>query len=377
MITERRYFRKRINYAVALASEAARPLLRSVVRADGASPPTSWRRGLLVGADHIGDVLYNTASLPYLRRGLPNCEWSYVASAPASEVLVTNPHVAEVITPRNRAEWVRNVSEKAFDVIVCYNSSSYWRDLILAWRLGISNRVGYVHKGFSGLVTYPIRISHPQPYPAYFRALVSQLTGEPPVWDLRPEVLTGADDDTAAQDVWGSLRLSSGRPTLACFVTSRQPTGIWPIEFFAETISRLVAMGVQVVLCGSRTDEAALEELRRRFGLSCSIMAGKLSLRPLVAFLSRCSAVLCPDSGPRHLGNAAGVPVFFFRNLWSSKVETGAYCDSEVDLAPDIEFLSQKAQHEYLVKVTPARVLDALTPVLLQTRTTGAPTTPQ
>jgi hypothetical protein len=48
------------------------------------------------------------------------------------------------------------------------------------------------------------------------------------------------------------------------------------------------------------------------------------------------------DSGPRHLGNAAGIPVLFARNLSHSKIEAGQYCSTEIDLAPDVEYLSDE-----------------------------------
>lgn len=363
MKTERRYFVKRINYAVAAASEMAQPLLQWLGQTGvQPTPPESWRRGVLLGADHIGDVLYNTASLPHLRKGLPNCEWSYVASSPAAELLRNNPHIQQVI-PRGTSHG--DLRQRRFDVAICYNSGGYWRDVISARRAAIPNRVSYVHKGFSGLVTYPITISYPQPYPAYFRDLVAQLTGQPATWGLRPQVFSRVDDEAAVATLWNELRIEASRPTLACFVTTRQPTGIWPIPSFAETLHRLFRdHSVQVVLCGSEGDKSVLEQVRDTARIDCAIAAGRLSVTALALFLARCSAVLCPDSGPRHLANAANVPVFFFRNLRSSRAETGKYCESEVDLSPDAELVPPSEQIRYLAAVTPADVITAMLPKL-------------
>ncbi len=83
MLPNRKRFRSSGKYALACGSEVLSPLLRALSRSDRETPPQAWRRGLILGADHIGDVLYNTASLAHLRAGLPECHWSYVAEPPA------------------------------------------------------------------------------------------------------------------------------------------------------------------------------------------------------------------------------------------------------------------------------------------------------
>ncbi len=98
----------------------------------------------------------------------------------------------------------------SFDVALCYNSSSTSRDLLFAARLKIPNRIGYPDKGFSGLVTFPIRIQYPQPYPAYFRDLVGQVTSCVPDWSLRPQIFPTSEDEAAAEAAWEHLELSSG-----------------------------------------------------------------------------------------------------------------------------------------------------------------------
>ena len=328
---------------------------------------------MLLGETHIGDVLYNTASLPALHKGLPDCEWHYLAESPAAEVLATNPHLASVINyPRPRfnkpfavsarIEEVESIlREQDFDVAICYNSGMYWRDLLLATRLGVPNRVGYTHKGFSGLVTFPISINYPQPYSAYFRDLVAQVTGYAADWPLRPVIFTTEYDDLLAANTWNGQAFDSAKPVLACFVTTRQPTGVWPAEYFGETLSLLSNRHhVQILLCGAPSDEEKLLNLKKQHHLNCPVLAGQLSLRALVAFLRRCDAVLSTDSGSRHLANAAGVPVFFFRNLRSSRVETGVYCDTEFDLAPDAEFVPPEEQTKRLSNVKPRNIIEVL-----------------
>jgi ADP-heptose:LPS heptosyltransferase len=354
-VPARHTFQRSSNFAIALLSEAAAPALRFFARLRSSrkpSPPSEWRQGLLVGAGHIGDVLYNTGSIPFLKEGLPKCEWHFVAPPPANEVLKNNPYVSDPVAALESLPAAREI-----DAIICYNSSGYWRELLQASSLGIPNRIGYTHKGFSSLVTFPIRIRYPQPYPAYFRDLVGQIIGRSPDWALRPVIYPGAENEAKAEQVWNRANLKGNQDVVACFATSRQRLGVWPADKFAETIALLEAGSpAKTVLCGALADRSALEELKARFHLKASIVAGELDLLSLACLLRRCGLVLCPDSGPRHLANAVGTPVMFVRNVAVRRVETGTYCDTEIDLAPDLECVSSAAQARSFSFITPEDV---------------------
>ncbi|MBA3961642.1 MAG: hypothetical protein H0X40_07045 [Chthoniobacterales bacterium] len=309
-----------------------------------------------MGATHIGDILYNTASLRFLAERLPECKWYYFVTPPASQVLANNPFLAGCIDSLDALD--------SLDVAICYNSGGYWRELLEISRRGLANRVAYVHKGFSGLVTHEISINFPQLFPAYFRDLVSQLTGLTPTWSLRPEVFTIDRDVERAQSLWEELELDGTRPVLACFATSRQSLGVWPSKNFGAAIRQVEgARDIQTVLLGAPEDLSVLTDLKNAFGLRARVAAGKLELLELVAFLRRCTSVFSTDSGPRHLANAAGVQVTYIRNISFSHVEAGRYCETELDLAPQVEFVPAAKQ---------AEVFSALDPVEIGNRVTAA-----
>ena len=353
-------FRHWRNLFAARTSEWASPLLKGAAAFRSRArptPPASWRRGILLGADHIGDVLYNTASLPALAEAFPECQWHYVVSAPAREILAHNPFIKSCVSSPEMLGPV--------DVAICYNSGGYWRELIRATKGGIPNRVGYVHKGFSALVTYPIEINYPQPYPAYFRDLIARLTALSPAWSLRPQVFPSREDEERAQTLWQELALDPTRPVLACFVTSRQSAGVWPPEKFGLAIQRIEKeRDIQTILLGAPEDLPVLEDLKRTFNLNSRVAAGRLHLLSLVCFLKKCAAVLSTDSGPRHLANAAGVRVIYVRNISFSKVEAGRYCETEFDLAPDVEFVPPGRQEEIFSGLDPAQIGDQVLAIL-------------
>jgi len=365
-----RPFRKKKLWLIAIAVEALAPLLRAWARlkTGPSTDPRTWRKALILGDNHIGDILYRSASLQHLKAGLPDCEFHYLAEPGSSRILEGNPAIASILP------WVRSDSPldlapehfaalKAmrFDAALCTNCIKYWPDLLLALRLGIPNRAGYIYKGFSSWVTRPIPISHPRSYPAYFRDYVASLTGQPPDWPLRPIIHTTPDDEAAAAQLWDRLGLARHRRLLACFMTTRQPTGVWPLANFGNALLSLrSSTDLHIVLCGSAADKPLLAGIDRDFHLQADIVAGDLSLRALACFLRRFHAVLSTDSGPRHIANAAGVPVFFFRNLRSDPVETGVYLDTETDFCPPTGWLDPAAHAAILSAITPETVASAI-----------------
>ena len=352
-------FRSPRQLLCAHATEALAPMLRmgSRLRTGSSTSPERWRKGLLIGANHIGDILYRTSSLTQLAKGFPGCTWDILAPEPAAQVLEGNPAVRKIHhmeIPYYGSEDFMKLKQEQYDVAICYDSGSYSRPLLTATLLGIPNRVGYIHTGWSGLVTHPVSINYPQPFPAYFRDVVADLTRQETNWDLRPKVTLTERDYCEAAALWSKLKLADDRPILACFVTTRQPTGVWPLEKFRETLELLhSSTPYQIVLCGAPQDKEILKSLQSFLSFPVGINAGQLGLRALIAFLSKCHVVLSTDSGPRHLANAAGVPVVFVRNPWFSRKEAGVYCpESEYDMAPDLEFVIPKNQGAYWQNVT-------------------------
>ncbi len=202
-----RPFRKRANWLVAVGVEAIGPVLRGYarVKTGPSSQSREWRKALIIGDSHIGDLLYRRASLAQLKAGLPDCEFHYLASPGSAQILEGNPAIAGILpwqrgdSPLDLApEHFAALKRMGFDAALCTNCIKYWPELLLAVRLGIPNRAGYIYKGFSGWVTHPIPIRFPQSYPAYFRDYVAALTGRAPDWPLRPVIHAGAEDEAAA-----------------------------------------------------------------------------------------------------------------------------------------------------------------------------------
>ena len=182
---DRSNFRKAANFRRAQATEWLAPMLKLARRCRAGGPrrpPAEWRKVLLLGADHIGDVLYRTVGLSEWKSAFPKSELFFAASRPAADLLIDDPGV--VLVPadlsserRSLRDQVRLIRRVRPDAVICYDSGAYARDVVAVALAGVPNCAGYVDKGFSGLVTHPVPIRRPQPFVAYFRDLMEHLTG--------------------------------------------------------------------------------------------------------------------------------------------------------------------------------------------------------
>jgi ADP-heptose:LPS heptosyltransferase len=327
---------------------------------------------LIISHTRIGDVLFRTSSLEHLKKGLPDCEWHYLAAPDSAEVLRGNPFLTSVLPLCHSTASLRLLPGAAeelramrLDVALCTNSESYWQDHKIALEARIANRVGFTHRGLSGLVTHAVPCAQLCPWAGYFRQMVAHVTGAAPDWPLTPMIYASEEDEQLALAQWKKMGLPGSAPVVACFMTTRERSQVWPKDCYRETIELIhQKSGAQIVLSGSKQDAPVLEQVVAGCRVPCKVMAGELGLRGLFCFLKRCAAVLAPDSGPRHIANAAGTPVVFIRNLFNSKIETGTYCQNEIDLSPDAEFITVDEQQTMLRRVTPTLVAQTILQLL-------------
>ena len=85
----------------------------------------------------------------------------------------------------------------------------------------------------------------------------------------------------------------------------------WDVERYAETASRLAALGATIVLTGSTADRSLVDRLQSMLPSSVRLidLAGRIDLVTLAAVLKRLDLLITGDTGPMHLAAAVGTAV--------------------------------------------------------------------
>ena len=341
-----------------LTRRAVFPRGRPGLSACGAFPAKPrWRNALLLGAGHIGDVLYNTGSLPALsREAFPECRLHFAAArVPLQKFLPEiriwpgiDRSINDSRTGRAAGIRLRDPATTARQVgaICCELGGSEFPIVSVMCT-----------RGFSSLVTHPIAFRPPPAhYPAaYFRDLVfaidrtSLQTGR-----FRPLIYLGHEAGGPRRECASCTTLDvryATRPLLACFFTSKQPGGVCPPDQFARAL-KIVRNGYHAssICLGAPSGR---DRACRRLLVEENTDSPPVS-RPadspcaaLVCFLRCCTrCVLRRTPGPRHCRHMRPVvPVYFVPNLEfpTGKEEPDAISATETDLAPGVEFVAPTA----------------------------------
>lgn len=102
----------------------------------------------------------------------------------------------------------------------------------------------------------------------------------------------------------------SGTLKLAVAPRSRWPGKDWPAERFVELARSLVAqMDLEVYILGGPDDRELGEKMAVDIGEHAHNVCGRHPIVAMGGILRQMDCLLCNDSGPMHMGAAAGVPL--------------------------------------------------------------------
>jgi len=83
----------------------------------------------------------------------------------------------------------------------------------------------------------------------------------------------------------------------------------WLTQRYAALADRLIQeTGAEILVFGSKGEEAIAEEIKGQMSHRPRILAGATDLPTLMALISKCRVFVTNDSGPMHLAAAIGVP---------------------------------------------------------------------
>lgn len=83
----------------------------------------------------------------------------------------------------------------------------------------------------------------------------------------------------------------------------------WDAARYATAGRAMASKGFRIALFGSETETGNCDRIAGEIGPAAVNLAGKTTIRQLIASIARCRVFVSNDSGTQHLASAAGVPV--------------------------------------------------------------------
>jgi ADP-heptose:LPS heptosyltransferase len=290
-------------------------------RVDGELPPHSDVRSILViELWNIGDLVLMLPFLGQLRAKFPSAKITLLARSYAREVLEGTGVVDEYIPAelgwsedttgrnplRSRLRELLRVRKalrsRRFDL--AFKSRMHVREHFLLALTPARRKVAYAFGSGDGALTDPIDANVAASHKSDdWIGLLAPFGGAVPAPEPRispsPSEARWADEFLAQHEITRADFLIGIHPGASV------PEKRWPLDRFLE-VTRALATNdaIRVLAFADETGYGA--ELR---GIPGIALAEKLSIRQLIALISRCRMLLCNDSGPMHLAAAMGIPV--------------------------------------------------------------------
>ena len=293
-------------------------------RGGGDLASKDFQRILLVKPSSLGDVIHALPVLHELRKRYPKAKIDWLIGTAFASVLDGNTDLSERIpfdrrkfsrvglSPGPTRDFLRLIDDlrrREYDLVI--DLQGLFRSGFISWAAGAPVRIGFAdaREGASIFYTHKITASQIEVHAVDRNLRVGELlgfSGDPATFDL-------ALDDALREQARAMLREHGVRDD-DCLVAiapgARWETKAWPWKNFALAVDALVEdEAIRVVLLGGNEDVALCTEIAGECRKQVISLAGKTSIRQMIAMLERVDVVLCHDSAPMHAAAALGRPL--------------------------------------------------------------------
>ncbi len=270
----------------------------------------------------IGDTILTVPFLRNLRRAYPRARIDMVVAPYSSDVLIGTPYVDEFIvydpptihadsTGRHRtllskARFAADLRKRRYDKAYVLKRSL--SSAVFAFLSGARERIGFDTESRGFLLTKRVPYRRDQHEVRNFLDVL-RADGVPVVDDHLEAWLS--EDETAFADRFLAERgLAAGERLAGIHPFTANRNRAWHEDNFIAAANALQAEhNVRILLFGGRRDLQLAGYIRERIRPAPISAVGSTDLRQTMALLSRCSLLLCNDSGIMHLAAALDVPL--------------------------------------------------------------------
>lgn len=279
----------------------------------------SCRNILIRSVNWIGDAVMTTPAISVIREHFPHAKITILANAMVSQLFLHHPGIDAIITferhgkhrgVAGRLRLAAKLRKQAFDLAIIFPNS--FDSALVPWLAGIPARIGKCSDGrtlfLNGRYHVPKNAISCHEVEYYLNLMQHfGITGNrtPLHLSITSEEECGA---AALLDKYGIqpndfvLGINPG----ASYGSAKR----WYPDRFAQAGGRLADQwSAKVVIFGGPGETAIAADIESRLEGTAVNLAGKTSVRELMALIRRCNFFITNDSGPMHIAAAFDVPL--------------------------------------------------------------------
>jgi len=345
--------------------------------------PDNTGKILIRAVNWIGDAVMTTPAIGVIREYFPQSKITLLANPMVSQLFYHHPWVDRVITfdrhgthrgVIGRVKLAGELRKESFDTAIILPNS--FDSAIVPFLAGIPVRVGKVsdgrgftltgryHRKKNGAVCHEVE---------YYLELLRHFGISGSVTQPYLYTLPGEDHSTATLLAEQGIRQEDfliGINPGATYGSAKR----WYPERFAEVAGRLASeWSAKVLLLGGPGEAEITSDIEKKLQGTALNMAGKTSVRELMALIKRCQFFVTNDSGPMHIAAAFGIPLVAIFGS-TDHATTSPYSDKGVVVCKPAECAPCKLRecptdHRCMTAVTADDVVDAAKKLFAETVT--------
>jgi len=270
----------------------------------------------------IGDTILTVPFLRNLRLAYPDARIDLVIAPYSSDVLRGIPYVDNLIvydpptihqdssglhqTLGSKIRFLKELRATRYDKAYILKRSL--SSALIAFLSGARERIGFdtEHRGFLLTKRIPYRKDRHevQNFLEILRA------DEVPVTSDHLEAWLSENENSFASEFLAQEGHPAETPLVGIHPFSAVPERAWPVERFVGVANTLRERhGARILLLGGQRDVDAAADMGKQIRPRPVLAAGRTDLRQTMALISKCSLLVCNDSGMMHLAAALDVPL--------------------------------------------------------------------
>lgn len=282
------------------------------------------RKILVIDFGQLGDVVLSLPALRAIRQRFPNAQITVAAGKPANEVVALSGYANDIFEVDRVAlrdgntlvsiwriiKFVRQVREAKFDLVIDLHSLSETN--ILGFLSGAPHRLYSRRPGRSldYLANFkprpPVEETSRHAVDRYLDALKPLGIQDPP---RIPALRTSPAGDSTVDSLLKKEKAQSGELLVGLVPGAGHIGRRWPLENYVQLADHLRRNDrVRVIVFAGPEEREMVTQMRTLFPPG-TIFFDRLTIPQLVSAQARLTLMVSNDTGPAHLGAAAGVPV--------------------------------------------------------------------
>jgi len=288
----------------------------------------------------LGDLVMATPVLADLRQHWKDARLTAMCQSNVAPLLKCDPHIDEIFSYSRPSGWIHR--RQHLEIVSPLENGKYDLGILLTnsfssawwfWRGKVKNRIGFR----SGIRSFLLNSaqSFPQFKEKQHQVITYKTLLQPlgiPLSDTSPQLYVSSEEARAAETLLGKHGVALGRHIVvginpgAAYGSAK----CWPPERFKSITKRLIENPhLYVVYFGDQIGAPLVADICRDFPERVINLAGKTSLRELIALIQSCSIFLTNDSGPMHIAAALRTPLLALFGS-TNDVKTGPYAFGQV-----------------------------------------------